>query len=256
MNTGDLVGIDELMFAITTKVSDREYKNGIEEGWFLSTLKDAVGELYMDSFYEVITQEFEIDPKKMAIILPKNCFNVKAVRPFSGDCCNPSGSVIAHFKRNFNNQGRNRKSPTNRMDDQAASANDQFQPRSSNIPNNITTGVGTTLYYYNIENELLMLSASASGFGSVQLTYNGLGGEFGTEPCIPRLFKQAIINWSEVEYWAIRKIAEPSMRVHYNDALSILNKRGGNWDNAILRASRMNSASRDDYGDYLGKMRT
>lgn len=251
MHTGDLVDIDELMFAITTKVSDREYKNGIEEGWFMSTLKDAVAELFMDNFYEVIVREFNLDPKKMAIDLPKNCFNIKSVRPFSGDCCNPTGSVIAHFKRNFNNQRLNRSSPGNRLDDQAAGNSDQFQPRSSNFPNNIVNGFGT-LYYYNIENGLLMLSQSASGFGQVQLTYNGLGGEFGDDPCIPRLFKKAIITWCEVEYWAIRKIQEPSMRVHYNDAIPRLDKL---WDNAMLRASRMDSASRDDYGDYAGKLR-
>lgn len=256
MNTGRFFAPDIIITKVAELVDDAGYTYKSRNA-YLSIVQKAVEELAIVAKYDEQWQSFDF-PEDLRLDFPDNCFNIKNIYLFNGQSCNIQDSVKVYWKRNFytegkgyvaNNKWNNRNDPFFRshnvgIDNQSIQHNPHLRINPSGI------------YYYNIQNGQIMFSSSCSSAGKkVMLNYNGLGGEFGKEPFIPALYRTAIEDYV-CEYVLRGKMAKDAVRWSkiwsvYENRLK--NPMNGSWEEAIMRAKKMNSSQKNELNIYLGR---
>ena len=234
---------------------DAFFKNWVETN-YLSQIQQALEELAFDSFYQEITGDFNYPTTTNQLQLPKDCFNIREVYLHNGTCCGVSGSVIVHPKRLFNNKPDGQGSTSLRKD----SSEDTVNVDNANIdpifpPDSLTISdrnvAPPNLHYYNIQNGTIMFSSNNQGFDKVRLIYNGMGGEIGDQPIIPRFFRQAVKDFVMEKFWRVQKSRERSLAVNWREANDALHNRAtGSWMKAKIRISSMDTREREAISDY------
>jgi len=98
-----------------------------------------------------------------------------------------------------------------------------------------------------------MFSNSCSSFQKVRLVYNGMGGEIGDVPYIPRMFERAVNDYVKMMFYE-KKMGEDERKYGrlYDRAKMRFDDWNGNWQKAIKRIKTMDSKTRSDYKEYLG----
>lgn len=275
MQSNDFVSIDHLLAEATANVNDRNYRKGFSKGWYISRIQDALQELAFDTYYQKLTRDFNFPSENFALELPKNAFNVREIYLFncgceantdstSGstseecdttcECCQPSSSVIVHWKRLYNNRGMGRNYTAKiREDGNTSNSVDPFFPSGNFDNNRVTSG---TNYYANVVNGLIMLSPDSVSFNKVRIIYNGMGGEIGDEPIVPRFFERTIIDYVEERFYNAKKAEQPrKWRANWSDAFSRLtNPRDGSWRTAQMRISSMDTFQKESMEEYISEM--
>jgi len=246
MNSNDFVSVNHLLAEILTNVNDKELRNGITKGWYVSRIQDALQELAFDTFYQTITQDFNM-PKNLALPMPKNAFNVREIYVFNTSCCSPLDSKIVHWKRQFNNKygADTSKQYTAKVKEGNYYPN-QFwnsDPYYPKVP------VRSSTCYASIQNGIIMLSSSCSGYSQVRLVYNGMGVEIGDEPVVPRMLERAVVDYVEERFFNVKRSEDPrKYRGVWNDAYARLDK---SMRKARVRLSSMDSFEKESLDNYL-----
>lgn len=114
-------------------------------------------------------------------------------------------------------------------------------------------GAPYSLYYYNIQDGMLMVSASCAGFGNLRIVYSGTNGDIGDCVVIPRYFAKFLTDWLKWHYYQAMNARNP--RVGFmslvQEAYShIYDARMGSWWLASNRASKMSPKERADVAMY------
>ena len=253
MNSNSFVSVNHILAEVTATLNDREYRNGLSKGWYISRIQDALQELAFDSFYQKITRDFDFPSDDLKIEMPANAFNLREIYGWNGSCCSPQTSAIIYPKRLFNNKGGDGRGYTARVKKTGESiGNDPFQPNYTNDGN--FTNYPDVKYSYNIQNGVIMFSSSCAGFQKIRLVYNGIGVEdIGDYPSVPRFFERAINDYIAERYYAVKQGEDPRMWVTMHDrALAQLNDyRDGNWHKSIRRVKFMDTAEKEGYEEYF-----
>lgn len=251
MNHNDYVSIDHILAEVTQTLNDVEFRNGFSKGWYVSRIQDALQELAFDSFFQVITRDFDFPSGTLAMDLPKNCFNIREIYGWNGGCCSPQTSAPIYIKRLYNNKGGNGRGYTAQIKGSGGTiGTDPYNPSYYNDPT--FSGYPSGLYYCNIQDGRLMFSSSCAAFPKIRLVYNGMGGEIGDLPIIPRFFERAINDYVEERYFAAMKSRDRRAHaVNWQEAYQKLTAFGGNWQKAIRRVAKMDSKAKADYDKYL-----
>ncbi len=250
MQINDFVSVDEILADVLLEVNDEDLRSGFKKGWYISKIQQAIEELAFDSFYQVITRDIDFDKKKLSFEMPKNAFNLREMYLFNGDCCGPNSSVLVHWKRLFNNRGDGIEH-TAKIKESGQSGFDPFF--GNRFHGNRTSH--TNAHYFNVYNGLVMLSANAAGFAKVRIVFNGIGGQIGDEPVIPRFFRQAVIDFVVEAFWRFMKSREKSARLLWMDVERKLNDpRTGTWRTAKMRITSMDNLKKQSLQEYLGHM--
>lgn len=257
MEINDYVSVNHLMAEILVNVNDRELKKGMSKGWYTSRIFDALQELAFDTFYQIMTRDFNFPTDTLALAMPKNAFNLREIYLFNSDCCLPGDSVIVHWKRLYNNRGKGAFHTAKRRETGDGTADTSIDPFFARRSRMRTRRVGgSSLYYANIQNGLIMFSSDCQSFGKVRLVFNGIGGEIGDEPIVPRFFERAVVDYVEERFYNVKKAEQPRLfRVLWADAFQRLNDiRTGSWRKARMRISSMDTYERESLDEYIGNI--
>lgn len=238
-----------------TLVGDPEFKTGLTKGWYMTQLRMGLDELSWEAPFKTLTTDFtiktdgDIDPLKLHMEMPRGIYNVMQMYVWSGDCCEPSNSMPVYWKRQYNNAPGGTAYTSQRKDNNNGGALDPF------IPNFGGTNVVVpySLYYYNIQDGMLMVSASCAGFGNLRIVYSGTNGDIGDCVVIPRYFAKFLTDWLKWHYYQAMNARNP--RVGFmslvQEAYShIYDARMGSWWLASNRASKMSPKERADVAMY------
>tara|TARA_Y100000814_G_scaffold96598_2_gene66904 strand:+ start:12308 stop:13051 length:744 start_codon:yes stop_codon:yes gene_type:complete len=245
MNTGDFISVNNLLADILTFVNDDTMRNhGFNRGYYVSGIQKALEALALETYFDVRTEDKTFPKEKLATEIPKGAFNIREIYIYNGELCKPKSFAIVQWKRLYNNKGKGDKGTAKRLD--TRSSRDPFFPLDS---------TASGVYYANIQNGTLMFSSNCKGFDYLRIVYNGMGGAIGDEPIIPRLFREAIVDYVVERCFRALKAKDRAYRPLWSDAYQILNDpKNGSWINAERKIKSLNTWQRDTMQEYLGAM--
>lgn len=254
MNSNDFVSVDHLLAEITSTLNDVEFRSGFSKGWYISRIQDALQELSFDTFWLKVQQDITI-PENLQIPMPPGVFNVREIYLYNGEVCHPQKSQVVYWKRNFNNNFDG-DGYTSRVKDDGSQSSDIFQPNQRIMGSSNYIGFAGMKFYYNTVNGLIMLSRDCSAYPNIRIVYNGMGGEIGDLPVVPRFFERAVNDYVEERFYNAMKSRDPrKYRILWNDAYSRLNDLvGGSWNKARKRIKAMDSSEKASMEEYISNM--
>jgi len=250
MNTSDFISPNDILADVLVEVQDEELKMGFSKGWYNAQIQRAVEELAYDTFFDKKTLDVDFPRESLMMKMPKNAFNIKEMYLFNGEC-KPGDSVKVYWKRQFNNKNGG-KYTASRTDDNGSSALDPFYSSKS-------SGGGTyntNLFYYNIQNGMIMFSSNGKSYSKVRIIYNGTGGAIDETPYILRYLRQAVIDYVTLQQFKAMKTRDRNMyRTMYTDKYSELYSiPNGTWYKAERRVKTLDTLERETLKQYVGRM--
>ena len=180
---------------------------------------------------------------KLAVELPAGAFNIREIYVYDGEICKPTAFRIVHWKRNYNNKGNGSDATAKRLPTREA---DFIYPKDSEL---------TGLLYANVQNGVIMFSSGCKDYSFLRIVYNGMAGAIGDEPVIPRIYRQAIVDYVVERCFRALKVKDRTFRTHWADAYQVLtDPKNGTWIKAERRAKSLHTFQGDTLREYLGRM--
>jgi hypothetical protein len=215
-------------------------------GYYISQVQQAMEELSLSSFFHDLWKDFDFPYRSLSLELPKGAFNLKAVFAFNGDCCSVDSMTQVHYKRGYAAKSAS-SGYTARNKDSDNADYDPWYPRY---------GGADSVYFYSLQNGNVTFSSSCSAFEKVRLYYNGVLTNAGDVPVVPVQFRQAVKDYVIEKCYRILMGRDPRMYAPLYDRIhaSLYAPITGTWDQAIKRASSMDSSVVEDYREYMSKM--
>lgn len=274
MESSEFISIDQILSDLLTLANDEDYsRSGLDKGFYITRIHDAVTYFALETFYQVVTKDIiNFDKNKNGVIdIPINCFNIREIYLFNGNSncnntnhsegCSCSGKsslddyVSVHWKRTLNvgSSGIKMSRIKERNRDAVLSGSDMYSytPNKDNINTN-------GLYYCNIQGGRIILSDNCtSDYKNIRIIYNGMGSDNGSIPCIPRIIKDGIFDKASVDVFYYLKVRDKSYRTDYADAFNRLNGVGrtkGSLRECKNRILAMDSFKRADIIEYLSNV--
>lgn len=254
MNINDNTTVDRIIAKAVSTVNDEQFRTGFSKGWYISTIQDAMQELSLASRYFKVSINFPIPQTAtpLQVEIPKDVFDIREIYVYNGDVCDVHNSQVVHWKRTFSNMGTG-SGYSARIKDDGSNPGDIFLPNQSTNRN--TVNYRMRKFYYNTEGGMIMLSEECRAYGFLRVVFNGLGGEIGELPIIPRFFERAIVDWVEERYYNAMKAREPrKYRSLWMDADGRLSDPTKAWFTAIKRVKAMDQAQKESMFEYQSSM--
>lgn len=247
MNANDFVSVDHLLADVTATVNDTEFKTGFSKGWYISRIQDAIQELSFDTYWLKVQEDYKT-PTNCQMDMPANVFNIREIYLYTGELCKPSASRVVYWKRQFNNNFKGTGYTAKVTDNNSG---DIFQPNYSS-----NHRPGSSKYYYNVINGLIMLSDSCKSYPYIRIIYNGMGVPNGDTPIIPRFFERAVVDFVEEKFYNAMKSRDiRKYRPLWTDSFQKLNDpRSGSWSKAKKRIKSMDSKEKESMEEYISSM--
>lgn len=262
----DFVSVNEILADVLKIVGDIDFKIN-SPGWYKSQIRQCLQELSFDTFFDDQHESFDM-PKNLRLELPKGSFNLQQIYVFNGDKCTPSNSHVVYHKKNFingesgkgyvaRNTYTNDNDPFNKKQGVTGrvenSRVESQRERIKHVPDNV--------YFYGMQNGLIMLSPNCSCFQKVMLVYSGVSTDISDEPIVPNYLRAAVKEWTSVETLSVTlasKIGSPE----YNQWLSLYNIHDrklndpyeGEWVKAERRVKVIDNKEREDTKEYLSRL--
>ncbi len=259
------VTVNHILADVLRLVKDDDFRVQ-SKGWYTSQIQQALEELSFDTYFNELNEDFAV-PEDLRLPMPKGAFNIRQIYLFNGTkCVIGQNSQVVYHKRNYFTGGkgflsRNKLNTNNR---------DPFY-RNETSPHNVRNRAAkgddaraiTDLYFYNVQNGLIMLSESAKRFERIFIVFNGVSTDIGEAPAIPSFLRQAVKDFT----------AEKALQMRMSDAIgtaafnswqtlwSITNNSltkafDGSWAKAEHRVRALDSKEREDLKEYLSKLDT
>jgi CDGSH-type Zn-finger protein len=119
----------------------------------------------------------------------------------------------------------------------------------------------SNLYFYSMQNGMMMFSENCRGFQKIMIVYNGIMSNINEAPIVPQFFRQAVKDWVTVKALEIKltDVVGTNAYGHWIGMLgryeNSLNKPyDGSWAKAEHRAKQMNAKERQDIKEYFTKL--
>ena len=271
MESSEFVSVEQLLSDLLTLANDEDFsRSGLDKGFYVSRIHDAVTYFALETFYQTITKDIiNFDVNKDGILdIPINCFNIKEIYLFNGtNKCGKDGHdlgcscnnkqpleqyVNVHWKRTLNvGSSKIKMSRIKSANTDPVLSGTNMHRYALNKDFISTRG----LYYANAQSGKLILSDNCTtDYKNIRIIYNGMGSENGTLPCIPRIIKDGIFDKASVDTFYYLKVRDKSYRVDYVDAFNRLNGTGrvkGSLTECKRRISSMDSFKRTSIMEYL-----
>ena len=250
MNINDFVSVDHLLADILSTVNDEKLRRGLSKGWYVSRIQKALQELAFDTFFNEVTLDLKLNRDTLSMEMPEGIFNIREIYLYNGECCSPSSSQVVHWKRLFNNKGDGDGYTARIKDSGGSNYSDPFLPTSSNS----ATGANFsgTKFYANVMNGTMMFSTDARAFTNVRIVANGIGGEIGGIPLVPRFFEEAVTDFVYVRFYKAMKAREPrKYRGLWSDSKD---DEKVSMRKARIRVANMDSYEKESLEEYISSM--
>lgn len=206
MKTNTTVSPDYLLSRILMYCCDEGLNNGFTKGHYEMLIYNALEELAFDTKFPVLTDDIINWYKpgtESAVDLPDGNFSMEEVYVYNGSSFVIENSCRVYWKKRFNTSNKRQGYTARRKSD-----HNHFHGQGY-------SGSGyTTGLWGNIQNGRLMLSDGCQSFDNLRLVYNGIQGCLGETPFVPIFLQEAVIDWVSESILRVRKLKEPSMRVH------------------------------------------
>lgn len=258
------VSVNEILADVLKITKDADFRVN-SRGWYISQIRQALQELSFDTFFDERNEELII-PDDLRVEMPKGAFNLKQIFLFNGSKCNVGQNTPnVYYKNNFWTGGQGYLAK-----DKWRNSGDPFHQRREGYPGSLGSNYSNTyssgernnqLYYFGMQNGLIMLSESCRQFEKIMVFYNGIGGEAGDLPVIPPFFRQAVKDYVSLNAldMLIADSTEPAQMNKWTFLRSTVDNRmnkpyDGTWAKAEHRAKHTDKKVRQDYKEYLAKM--
>lgn len=172
---------DEILIDVVQLTGDEGFR-WRPKGFYLSHLKQGMKRLgfqtlAFDRFIDVPV------PTDLTYELPKDFWNMKNFWLYDGEDCNVSRRANVYWKRNYFTRG------------QGYLANNDWSntwdPFHAPVNQYWFWGQDPWLYYYNVQNGLLMLSSNCTNFQRMHIEFHTLGVS-GEEIMVPEFMREAL----------------------------------------------------------------
>jgi len=260
MDTSEKISVNLIVADVVQQNGDTAFKDK-SRGYYVGRIQAGLEKLAITTYYDDVTLDlFDwkagwVNAGKYNLLLPPNCFDLKKIYLFKGQCqCNKKGCndcrkvfggdfVKVNYKVNYNRFGGSDRATADITED---SWRDPELQRGRQIP--------YRLYYGNVQNGVLALSENSEHYENVRLIYKGFGGTIGNEPVIPREFREALIDFTLEQFYAWKKSTDRNYRTDWMDINNKLNSADpinpGSWLIAKRVAIRLQSWKRDAINNY------
>ena len=239
MDSNDYLSVNHILAEASQALADKDFRSGMSKGWYISRIQDALQEIAIDTFYQKITDDFDV-PADLNLPMIDNAFNIRLMVLYNGDCCTPSSSATVHWKRNYNNKKKVDGAATRNMPTEKANRHDPILPSTRGVSN---------YYYAAVENGVISLSPGCSAFSKIRITYNGMGIQVGDTPVIPRFFERAVNSYVQYQFWLAKSAVEPRKWIGLLDRADA--KYNQELEKAKIRISSMNSFEKESMDEYI-----
>ena len=242
MNINDFVSVDHLLADILSTVDDEKLRRGLTKGWYVSRIQKALQELAFDTFFAEVTLDLTLNRDTLSMEMPEGIFNIREIYLYNDECCSPNVSQVVHWKRQFNNKGDGDGYTAKVKSSGTTGYFDPFIP-------SINSG---TKFYANVINGTMMFSTDCRSYSKVRIIANGIGGETGGLPLVPRFFEEAVTDFVYVRFYKAMKAREPrKYRGLWADSKEDLTV---SMRKARIRVANMDSYEKESLEEYLSSM--
>ena len=244
MNHTEFIPAKEIITDVVQTLGDEEYREK-SFPYYMQLVQRAVTELAFDTAFDSRIFEANI-PANLRIELPAGLANIEKLLLYNGEKCSPEHSVECHWHRHF----------LNKTDGGYLAANNYHNEDDHIIPRmGASDTAPSDLYYWNIQNGVLMLSSNCNVWERVHVRYAGMGYvKFGDEPHVPMFAREAIIAFVLHKAATAMKIRDPQ---RYSaiaaEAKADIDRYGGPWSDAIKRMAALDRAQRKDMEAYYDR---
>ncbi len=279
MEANDFVSVEHVIAQVKRRVNDREGHAGFTPGWYVSRVADAIQEISIDTFWQVITRDFKFPSETFALPIPKNGFNIREIYLFNCgcgvvvsdncscdsdcacsnsacECCTPGTSANVWWKVNYNNKGMGPVG-TSRIRERGRGQQDAYTFPHGNMGGGINSGFSSSAasrrtYYANVQNGMIMFGDPCSSYNKVRIVYNGMGMEIGDTPIVPRFFERYVMYYVVEEFYAAKTAENPrTFRGLWHDHLALREKEESK---ARKRIKSMSAFERTSIYEYISSM--
>ena len=254
----NFVTVDIILSDVLSIVDDSAMKMR-SKGWYTSQIQQALEELSFDTLLSEQNESFDV-PQNLRLPMPKGAFNLRGIYLFNGTNCDIKNAVNVYLKRNFiNSQG----GKGYVAEDMWNNEGDAFHtPRGGRDVNDRRLSTGPNdLFYYGMQNGLIMLSESCIQYQKVMLVYNGILADIGEVPLVPQFFRQAVVDWVSLRALGVKRTQSVGTPLYNHWTVMIrereilLNKPYyGSWEKAESRAKKLDRKSRNDIKEYMSSL--
>lgn len=250
--SNDFVSPENILADVLPLVGDLDFRKGLTKGWYISQVQSAIERLALDTYFNVVTGDFVFPKDKLQDLLPPDCFNIREMYLWSGECCTPQCSVIVHYKRLYNNKPGGAGYTALRKEGGSQQSDPFYQPFMLGF--SLFNG-DRNLHYANIQNGLIMFSSNCASWGNYRIVYNGMGGVFGEQPIIPRMLRDVVIDFVIERVYRAMTAREPRLyRVLQQDAYErLFNRQVGTFWEAQRRVASLDGWMKDAYAEYSNR---
>lgn len=237
----DMLSPNIILSDVLLELQDESMRK-FNKGWYMSQIQQCLEELGFDSFFHTSTQDFDF-PSNMKLEYPTGCFNLREIYVLSVTDCTINDQKNVYWKRRFTTNGNGKGYTAQNKD---------------GIQDPFISGYGSdsTEYFFSVYNGIIHFSDACANYNKVRLVFNGIIGDIGDVPFVPRIFRQVTKSWVLRAAYAVLKNREPKIyRPMYLDQHNILmTPITGEWDKAISRVKAIDSKMLRDMKEYNSKM--
>lgn len=222
------------------------------KGFYISQIQQALEELAFETFFDNRQETFDI-PDNLRIELPKGAFNIENIYlvETSEDGCNITKSANVFWKKNFINS---------RSGNGYVSMNKGNNGNDPLYKDTFATTEPNGVFYYAVQQGVIMLSSSCRSWSKILVEYSGTGGDIGDEPFVPIYFRQAVKGYVAVKGLEIKvskamPSEKPQLMAIANQQRAILTEPySGTWVTAERRARRADDKEKKAIKEYMQRM--
>lgn len=238
VSNNNMLTVEEILSDVLRNVDD-EGMIKFSKGYYTSLIRKALEKTSFQLYTNKVVEYFDY---ASIIPFPVNCFNIREIYLFNGECCNIESAQNVWWKRNFKGNEANRVTST---------TSDPFIKRYTYSDN---------IYYYNADSGNIYLSSSCASYEKVMIVFNGIQSPINTTPLVPIRLRNVIVDLTTLEVFRKLKarVNNPKesqiYRQLYNDTyINLYDKASGSWWDAVIFVNSMDTHSRQALTEYLSK---
>jgi len=175
------LSINEIIGEVQIAVDDENSKK-LNIGTYQRFVKDSINELNYNAMFLQLTTEIDIS-HSLTIPVPKGAWNIIRIYAFNGECCEIDESQRVWHKTRFVKA----KQGTGYTVDVKADVYDSVGVKGYRYDG--------AVMYYNIQNNLIMLSEACRAYDKIRIYHNGIPSDIYSAKMIPPFVKQAVIGY-------------------------------------------------------------
>lgn len=232
---------DALLFS-----GDTEYKKGLTPGFYKRQIQVALEDLAMSTYFDKKHTCDKDMPANLIGELPEGVYDLQQVFIYNGTIKDPSSLIPVVIKFGETKSKGSTRSFSKRSN---VTGNNEFFPSGGSREN--THYSNSAVYTCSEQNGSLIFSSMCSGYSFYRVVYDGFGSKIDEIPIIPRVFRQAVIDYVTVRSLRAqlgRNKGDKQIGDLYTTAqASLVNT----WPTAVFRANRMSKLERDSMTEYF-----